>query len=138
MSLIWNYVLKFIVFFVTYLRWISIFDELRVAIILNLSKMLDFRSNLSVGINDSLNFKFRTVGAGGAGRAMVSSDLDWPYLNWWADYDHHFTTCNPPPPQIFRPSYGPWILNQSKKTRTLGLLSNTLKFELSTHYVGFV
>ena len=57
LSLIWNYVLKFIVFFVTYLRWISIFDELRVAIILNLSKMLDFRSNLSVGINDSLNFK---------------------------------------------------------------------------------
>ena len=26
--------------------------------------MLDFRSNFSVGINDSLNFKFRTVGAG--------------------------------------------------------------------------
>ena len=64
LSLIWNYVLKFIVFFVTYLRWISIFDELRVAIILNLSKMLDFRSNFSVGINDSLNFKFRTVGSG--------------------------------------------------------------------------
>ena len=26
--------------------------------------MLDFRSNFSVGINDSLNFKFRAVGAG--------------------------------------------------------------------------
>ena len=103
--LVWTLVvhlicLKFIVFFVTYLRWFSIFDELRVAIILNLSKMLDFRSNFSVGINDSLNFKSRAVGARG-----TLSDL----LTLISTEEHImpmiFTTC--PLPRIFRPSYGP-------------------------------
>ena len=84
--------LKFIVFFVTYLRWFSIFDELRVAIILNLSKMLDFRSNFSVGINDSLNFKSRAVGARGDFVRSVN-----PYLNWGAYYAHDIYYLSPPP-----------------------------------------
>ena len=104
LSLIWNYVLKFIVFFVTYLRWISIFDELRVAIILNLSKMLDFRSNFSVGINDSLNFKFRTVGPGLGGPWSPQILID---LILTGGQIMSITLLLAPPHTNFRPSYGP-------------------------------
>ena len=60
------------------------------------------------------------------------------YLRWFSIFDMNFVLLSFSIYQIFLwESMTRWILNEkSKKTRTSGLLSNTLKFELSSHYVG--
>ena len=52
----------------------------------------------------------RPVGAGGAGGTMAPPGIGRtlkPISTSWADHAQHITTCNPPPPKIFRPSYCP-------------------------------
>ena len=74
----------------------------------------NFESNPCAIPHDALT---RPVEAGGQGAIAHNSDFDRsvnPISTWGTDYTHHIITC-PPPPWIFRPSYGPvtsswWVM----------------------------
>ena len=54
---------------------------------------------------------------------QIFDRIDNPISTGGADYDHHITTCNPPP-RIFRPSYGPVLLSTLVTTKHIVKIYN--------------